>query len=186
MDTLNDGTIRTFKTVLSLHNVTRTPPWTWHGWQQDLQGAMHKSLTETMLGKKPNDEDVKALVAWLDTLHPPPNPYRNADGGLTAAAQRGRQVFQSEKAGCANCHSGPYFTDGQIHDVGLGSPNDFYEGFNTPSLLNIHNRMAYLHNGRAKSLDELLTDFHNPAKVTGNGELSPQQRSDLIEYLKSL
>jgi YVTN family beta-propeller protein len=186
MDTLNDGTIRTFKTVLSLHNVTRTPPWTWHGWQQDLHGAMHKSLTETMLGKKPNDEDVSALVAYLDTLRPPPNPYRNADGSLSDAAQRGKRVFHSEKAGCANCHSGPYFTDGQVHDVGLGSPSDMYEGFNTPSLLNIHNRMAYLHNGRAKSLDEALSDLHNPAKVTGLGELSESERSDLIEYLKSL
>jgi YVTN family beta-propeller protein len=186
MDTMNDGTIRTFKTVLSLHNVTRTPPWTWHGWQQDLQGAMHKSLTETMLGPKPNEEDVKALVAWLDTLRPPPNPYRNADGSLSEAAQRGKLVFQSEKAGCANCHSGAYFTDGQVHDVGLGSPSDMYAGFNTPSLLNIHNRMVYLHNGRAKSLEEVLTDFHNPAKVTGNGELSEQERKDLIDYLKSL
>jgi cytochrome c peroxidase len=186
MDTLNDGTNGTFKTVLSLYNVTRTRPWTWHGWQTDLSAAMHKSLTETMLGPKPTEADREALVAYLDTLEPPPNPYRNADGSLTEAAERGRQVFLSEKAGCANCHSGPHFTDGQIHDVGLGSPRDMYDGFNTPSLLNVHNRMVYLHNGRAKSLEETLTDLHNPAKVTGLGELTDQERQDLIEYVKSL
>lgn len=186
MDTLNDGTIRTFKTVLSLYNVTRTPPWTWHGWQQDLGAAMHKSLTETMLGPKPNEEDVKALIAYLDTLRPPTNPYRQADGSLSPAAERGHTVFNSQRAGCSNCHSGPLLTDGQIHDVGLGSPSDMYEGFNTPSLINVYNRMVYLHNGRAKSLEEVLTDYHNPAKVTGMGELSSDERTDLIEYLKSL
>lgn len=186
MDTLNDGTNGTFKTVLSLYNVTRTQPWTWHGWQTDLSAAMHKSLTETMLGPKPTAADREALIAYLDTIQPPPNPYRNADGSLTASAERGRQVFLSAKAGCSNCHSGPHFTDGQIHDVGLGSPKDMYDGFNTPSLLNVHNRMVYLHNGRAKSLEETLTDLHNPAKVTGLGELSDEQRKDLIEYVKSL
>ncbi len=186
MDTLNDGTIRTFKTVLSLHNVTHTKPWTWHGWQQDLNAAMHKSLTETMLGPKPNQQDVAALLAYLEGNQPLKNPYRQEDGSLSPAAERGKLVFHSAKAGCANCHNGPYFTDGQIHDVGLGSPSDMYDGFNTPSLINIHNRMVYLHHGRAKTLDELLADLHNPAKVTGQGELSDAERQDLIAYLKSL
>lgn len=186
MDTLNDGTNKTFKTVLTLYNVTHTSPWTWHGWQQDLKAAMRKSMTETMLGPKPSDDDVTALIAYLGTLQPPPNPYREVDGSLTAAAERGQNVFQSQKAGCTNCHSGPYFTDGQIHDVGLGAPSDFYQGYNTPSLINVHNRMVYLHNGRAKTLEELLTDPHNPAKVTGQGELTDNERADLIEYLKSL
>jgi YVTN family beta-propeller protein len=186
MDTLNDGTIRTSKTVLSLVNVTRTAPWTWHGWQGSLHASLRKSMTETMLGPDPTDQDVEALAAWLETLDYPVSPYRTADGGLTEAAARGQAVFASEKAGCANCHSGPQFTDGQIHDVGLGSPNDVYEGFNTPSLLGIHSRVQYLHHGRAKSLEEVLTGLHSPAKVTGLGELTEPEVRDLVEYLKSL
>lgn len=186
MDTLNDGTVRTFKSVPNLFNVTRTAPWTWHGWQQDLGAAMRKSLTETMLGPKPTDDDVAALIAYLDALRPLANPFRNADGSLSPAAQRGQAVFHGQKAGCSHCHSGPLLTDGQIHDVGLGSPNDMYDGFNTPSLANLYNRMVYLHHGRAKSLEEVLTEYHDPAKVTGMGELSENERNDLIEYLKSL
>lgn len=186
MDTFNDGSARTFKTVLSLRNVTRTPPWTWHGWQQDLRAAMHKSLTDTMLGPEPTQDDVTALIAFLETLESPPNPHREPDGSLSEAARRGEQVFNSERAGCANCHSGPYFTDGQIHDVGLGARTDRYDGFNTPSLLGIHNRVHYLHDGRAKSLAQLLTGPHNPAKVTGTGELKEEELRDLVEYLKSL
>ena len=94
--------------------------------------------------------------------------------------QRGQQVFESAAAGCATCHSGPYFTDGEIHDVGLASEYDKYDGYNTPSLVGIGNRAGYLHHGRAKSLDELLTDLHSPAKVSGTRELTPQELADLV------
>ena len=36
-DTTNDGTPFTFKTVLPLHHLHETGPWTWHGWQTDLR-----------------------------------------------------------------------------------------------------------------------------------------------------
>lgn len=186
MDTFNDGTEHSFKTVLPLYNVVKTKPWTWHGWQEDLENAMHRSMTSTMLGRAPDNEEVKALLAYLETLELPPNPFRKADGSLTAAAERGKNVFESRKAGCANCHSGPLFTDGKIHDVGLGSPNDQYQGFNTPSLLGVYRRLRLLHHGRAKSLEELLTDLHAPSKVAGEGELTNQELQDLIAYLKSL
>jgi YVTN family beta-propeller protein len=185
MDTLNDGSIRTFKTVLPLFNVAKTEPWTWHGWQRDLGAAMRKSLTETMLGPRPSDEDVQALVAFLSSLEMPPNPHQDA-GELSEGAKRGQQLFSSAKAGCANCHQGDCFTDGQIHDVGLGSPRDEYEGFNTPSLLGLYHRVRLLHDGRCKSIDELLTGPHNPDKVTGQGDLTDAERTDLIEYLRSL
>lgn len=186
MDTLNDGSLQTFKTVLSLKNVTKTPPWTWHGWQTDLEAAMKKSLTETMLGPRPTDEDVKALVAYFSSADAPPNPYRLPMGQLSEAAERGKAVFASEKAGCSNCHNGPYFTDGEIHDVGLGSPRDEYEGYNTPSLVGLYQRVRLLHDGRGKSLEKALAGPHNPAKVTGRGELSEAELADLIEYLKTL
>lgn len=186
IDTLNDGTFATYKTVLPLFDVDKTAPWTWHGWQTDLGKAMHKSLTDTMLGRQPTPEDVEAMVAYLATLERPPNPFRQADGSLSAAAQRGKQVFESETASCSSCHSGPHFTDGEIHDVGLGKPGDRYRGFNTPSLPGVYRKVELLHDGRASTLEELLTGPHNPAKVAGKGELSDDQRRELIEYLKSL
>jgi cytochrome c peroxidase len=185
MDTRNDGRDRTFKAVLSLRNVTKTGPWTWHGWQKEIDLAMRKSLTDSMLGKEPTADELKAIVAYLDTLKPPPNPHR-PNGEMTAEAKRGEAVFRSEKADCVRCHSGPYFTDGKIHDVGLGSPGDAYKGYNPPSLVGCYDRVLYLHDGRAKSLEQALTGPHAPEKVTGQGKLTPDELRDLIAYLKSL
>ena len=77
-------------------------------------------------------------------------------------------------------------TDGRIHDVGLGSEKDKYEGFNTPSLTSVFRRVRLLHDGRARSLEEVLTGDHSPAKVTGQGELTADDLRDLIAYLKTL
>ena len=186
MDTMNDGTEMTLKTVLPLYHVSHTGPWTWHGWQDDLENAMHKSLTSTMLGKSPSQEDTEALLAYLNTLEPPPNPFLNTDGSLSDAAARGKQVFEREKTGCADCHSGPFYTDGAIHDVGLGSPKDYYEGYNTPSLRGVYRKVRLLHTGRARSLQRVVTDLHSPERVAGRGKLSDGEVQDLIEFLKSL
>ncbi len=81
-DTLNDGRqdLSTFhrrsrKKVPTLRRVTQTRPWTWHGWQTDLDDAMVESFTKSMQGPRPSKEDVKAIVAYLDTLDYPRNPY---------------------------------------------------------------------------------------------------------------
>jgi len=186
MDTKNDGSVGTYKMVLSLRNITHTGPWFWHGWQKDLRQALSKSMSETMQGPAPTDEDVQAVEAYLGALPQPPNSRRLSDGDISVEAQRGKRVFESAAAGCAICHSGPYFTDGEVHDVGLASEYDKYEGYNTPSLVGVANRAGYLHHGRAQSLEDLLTDLHRPAKVSGTRDLEPQELSDLVEYLKSL
>lgn len=186
MDTMNDGTEDTLKTVLTLYDVTKTFPWTWHGWQQNLSDAMHKSITSTMQGKPPSSADKKALIAFLGTLKSPPNPFRNADGSLSEAAQRGKKIFFGRKAACADCHNGPYYSDGKIHDVGLGRESDHYHGYNTPPLIGVYRKVRFLHSGRARDLQRVVNDLHSPEKVNGEGGLTEQESADLIEFLKSL
>ena len=107
-----------------------------------------------MQGPRPADDDVKAVVAYLATLDFPRNPYREKDGRLSPAAQRGETVFKSSKVGCENCHSGPEFTDGKIHNAGLEEPDDAYAGYNPPSLRGVYDEDPYLHDGRSKTLRE--------------------------------
>ena len=186
IDTHNDGSTLTYKTVTPLWNLLETAPWTWHGWQKDLRAAMHKSVTSTMMGPPLGEEDVDALLAYLESLRPPANPYRQRDGSLTAAAERGKEIFHSAKAACADCHNGPHFTDGEIHDVGLSRKSDKYQGYNTPSLIGVHQKLRLLHDGRAKSLAEALNGVHAPEAVAGEGKLTDAELADLIAYLKSL
>lgn len=181
MDTLNDGSVRTFKTVLPLYHLHKTAPWTWHGWQTDLRAAMRKSLTETMQGPAPTEDDISALLAFLESLEPPPRDVIDPE-----AIRRGKALFESERAACAACHSGPLFTDGQIHNVGTGGPNDAYEGYNTPSLLGVGKRVRLLHDGRARSLEQALTGAHSPEKVSGQAAFTAEELADLVAYLRSL
>jgi YVTN family beta-propeller protein len=192
-DTLNDGRqdlsmahLRSHKKAPSLRRVTKTKPWTWHGWQTNLDDSMVESFTKSMQGSKPNAEDVKALVAYLDTLDYPKNPFRAPDGGLTPSAQRGQEVFRSTKAACNTCHGGPELTDGKVHEVGLEESDDAYRGYNPPSLRGVYDKDPYLHDGRAKTLKEALSGPHSAENVTGLGALTSDELDDLINYLKSL
>lgn len=184
MDTHNDGTINTYKTVLPLYRVAQTGPWTWHGWQQDLRAALTKSLTSTMQGPAPSEDELDALMAYLQGLQVPPNP-RAASSGDSEAVRRGKALFESSRAGCSQCHSGPLYTDGQLHDVGTGSPSDRYPTFNTPSLAGVHARVRLLHDGRATSLEQLLRQWHAPQHVAGQ-ELTDDELADLIAFLCTL
>jgi cytochrome c peroxidase len=185
MDTKNDGRFGNFKTILSLRGAAETGPWFWHGWQTDFPAALKKSMTDTMLGKEPNDTDVEAVAAFIKTLASPPNPNLE-EGHLSAPAARGEAVFHGEKAGCAVCHPSPRFTDSATHDVGLGAANDAYPEYSAPSLRGIYDRVLLLHDGRSRTLEEVLTGPHDPSQVTGKGKLSSEELHDLVAYLKSL
>lgn len=192
-DTMNDGwhdysltPKRSRKKVPTLRGVTKTGPWTWHGWQTSLADSVVESFTKSMQGPRPKPDEVAAVVAYLETLDFPRNPHRAADGSLSEAARRGEGVFRSEKAACNTCHGGPEFTDGKIHKVGLDETGAVYSGYNPPSLKGVYDKDPYLHDGRAKTLRDVLTDGHDPEAVTGLGSLSDSELDDLIAYLKSL
>ncbi|MBX9787407.1 MAG: beta-propeller fold lactonase family protein [Pirellulales bacterium] len=185
IDTNNDGRFGNYKTVLSLRGAASTGPWFWHGWQTSFPEALRKSLTDTMLGPKPAEHDVAALAAFIETLSTPPNSYQQSLP-MRELAAFGQAVFESAKAGCANCHPAPHFTDGALHDVGLGAKTDAYEGFNTPSLKGVHDRVLLLHGGQAHGLEELLAGPHSPARVTGQGELAEDELQALLAYLRTL
>jgi YVTN family beta-propeller protein len=192
-DTLNDGRqdnstfhLRSRKKVPTLRRVTHTKPWTWHGWQTELDDAMVESFTKSMQGSRPRAEDVKALVAFLETLDYPRNPFRGPDGSLGPAARRGQDIFRSAKAACNTCHGGPELTDGKIHVVGLEEHDDAYRGYNPPSLRGTYDKDPYLHDGRSRTLLDALKGPHSTESVTGLGELSPKELDDLIAYLTTL
>ncbi|HEV3259412.1 MAG TPA: cytochrome c peroxidase [Gemmataceae bacterium] len=183
-DTLNDDSYGNPKLTPTLRRVARTGPWTWHGWQKSLPGAVQKSMKQTMFGPRPSAEEARALVAFLETLDHPPNPHLAPDGSLTAAARRGRAVFRG-KAGCTRCHHGEDYTSPRNYDVKLEPDGSPYRLWNPPSLRGLFDRGPYLHDGRATTLEDVVRKDHSPEKLGGQ-TLTTQQRHDLIEFLKSL
>jgi cytochrome c peroxidase len=167
------------KLTPTLRNVTHTGPWTWHGWQKDLAAGVKKSLTETMFGPQPSTDETRALVAFLATLDHPPNPNKP-----TEATKRGEALFRG-KAKCARCHKGAHYTSDGVYDVGLEPDGSPYRLWNPPSLRGVWDRGPYLHDGRAKTLDELLRKYHTPEKLGGDA-LTDDERGDLLAFLRSL
>lgn len=184
-DTRNDGGYGLPKLIPPLTGVAQTGPWTWHGWQKDLTAAMKVSLEESMsTTRKITDHEAEVLVAYLETLKPPVSPHRQPDGSLTPLAEAGRELFVG-KAACADCHAGDTFTTDDVFRVGLEGPRDRYKGYNPPSLRGLHARRRFLHDGRARSVEEVLREWHKPEELNG-AALTDDEREALIAYLKSL
>jgi DNA-binding beta-propeller fold protein YncE len=183
-DTLNDDSYGNPKLTPSLRGVSRTGPWTWHGWQKDLGAGVEKSFQTTMFGPKPTAEETQAVVAFLETLDHPPNLHRQRDDKAGDAEERGRKLFEG-KAKCTRCHDGPDYTSPNTYDVHLEPDGSPYKTWNPPTLRGLSDRGPYLHDGRAKTLDDLLQGPHAPEKL-GAAALTPAERADLIAFLNSL
>jgi YVTN family beta-propeller protein len=183
-DTMSEDDSEVPKLAPSLRGVTRTGPWNWHGWQASLPASVEKSFVNTMIGKKPSAHDVKAVVAYLGTLDYPPSPHLRPDGGRGPAAERGKALFVG-KANCTRCHRGGDYTSKANYDVKLPSDGSRYDKWNPPTLRGVFDRGPFLHEGKVETLDEVLRDLHAPEKV-GGAALTPAERHDLIEFLKTL
>lgn len=183
-DTLNDGGYGKPKKTLSLRGVAETAPYTWHGWQKSLRDGIHDSMVKSMQGPEPTAAELDAMEAYFKILAFRPSPYRNPDGTLTTAAKRGQAVFTAKA--CVSCHGGTNFTNPVVVTAGLEEDSDVHKGFNPPPLRGVYARAPYLHDGRADTLEEVLTQHHRPSQLTGKPDCTPAELADLVAYLKSL
>jgi mono/diheme cytochrome c family protein len=143
-------------------------------------------MIETMQAPEPTDNDVAALTAFLAGLKAPPSPFRAADGSVSVAAERGKALFESARAGCSECHAAPFYTSPGLHDVGLGKKEDRYPTYSPPSLLAGYRKTRWLHNARARSIHDLLAGPHSPEKINGQPALTETEIDDLVAWLKTL
>jgi hypothetical protein len=138
-------------------------------------------------------KDLDALAVYTNSFEPRRSPH--APGGkLTPEAERGRTLFFSETVGCAKCHAGPYYTDSSLkkpfnlHDVGTGDDPREKMGpkFDTPTLLAVYRTGPYLHDGRAKTLRDVLTTANKEDRHGKTSHLSAAEVDALVAFLKSL
>jgi cytochrome c peroxidase len=70
--------------------------------------------------------------------------------------------------------------------VGTVGALDTHREFDVPHLNNVYDSSPYLHDGRARSLEEIWT-LYNPEDRHGRtNDLTKAELNDLIEYLKTL
>lgn len=175
VDNLSDGTYGDPKRILTLLGAGDTGPWAWNGAMPDIERQVRFSITSTMQGREPSDEQVAALAAFVRSLEPPPR-NRPADG---AAAAAGQKLF--DELGCRNCHPPPSYTSPGVFDVGMSDEHGRHK-FNPPSLRGVGQRDRYFHDNRAATLHSVFNKHKHQLKK----ELSKEQVEALVDFLRSL
>jgi cytochrome c peroxidase len=178
-DTMGDGSYGTPKRVPSLRGVKDSGPYGWTGSAKDLETQVRSSVGTTMRGSKLTAAREADLAAYLRTLLPPPPLNRFAAKSPEAAVHRGEAVFHER--GCATCHEPPTYTSARTFDVGL-TDEVGNRAFNPPSLRGVSQAGPYFHDGRARTLSEVFTEYHHGLKA----ELPRTDLDDLVTFLANL
>ena len=181
----------------SIESLMGTQPYKWNGGNPDLPTECG-SRTEKYFYRSQsfNTPQLTDLVAFVLSLPSRSNCYRSTDGELTPAQERGKTIIERTKrkngrpipegSRCSSCHSGPKYTNNKSFDVGTGKPTDRSPLVDTPQLPDIAYSAPYLHDGSARSLEEIWTVF-NPKDQHGvTNDLTKDELNDLIEYLRTL
>jgi cytochrome c peroxidase len=163
------------------------------------------------------DSVAEAVASFERTLTSNNSPFDRFAAGdtdaLTAQQRRGFNLFRSGKTRCFECHGLPTFSnpdfkvigvpdlDGQQADHGraeIAGGAGYERAFKVPTLRNVALSAPYMHNGRFKTLEEVL-EFYAKGGGPGLGlnvgnvddkirpyDLSAQEREDIVAFLCAL
>jgi cytochrome c peroxidase len=167
---------------------------------------------ETVFGTKEFNIDhvAKAIATFERTVYSGNAPYDRYNAGdkkaMDAAQVRGMDVFFN-KAACDSCHLGFNFTDGSYVNIGIGmdaekpdlgrflvSKKEEDRGaFKTPTLREVAQHGPYMHDGRFRTLAEVIEHYNNGGIKNPNLDqrmkplkLTDAEKSDLVAFLKAL
>ena len=179
-----------------LEGIKDTEPYKWTGTNPDIPTECGPR-TEKFFWRSENYDNATLadLSMYVRSLAPRPNRWRQANGELTPAQERGKALFErsvdkfkypiAEYNRCSYCHSGPKGTNQKLFSVGTRKPTDNTGLLKTPPLTNIALSAPYLHDGSARSLEEIWTIYNPDDKHGRTNDLTKDELNDLIEYLKS-
>jgi len=171
----------------------------WNSYVGVSQMGGHGSFRDSRIGlliQQTPDLVTPKLAALLDyqlTLRAP----KPADGSFNEeAAQRGKRLFR-DQARCSTCHQGPDFTDvisgprrdaPLLHDATEVGMEPVYAArsatgkYRTTPLRALARHAPYFHDGSAPDLAAVVNHYDRLFGLN----LTPAQKTDLVEYLKSL
>jgi YVTN family beta-propeller protein len=179
-----------------IEDLRGTEPFKWNGGNPTLVKECG-IRTEAYFWRSQNYDDLRLtdLVLYIRSLPSRPNRFRAANGELTSAQERGRVIFNRvvDKLGqpipennrCGSCHSGPKGTSQKSFDVGTGKAMDNSGVLDTPQLMSLALTAPYLHDGSAKSLEEIWTVYNPHDRHGRTNDLTKDELNDLVEYLRT-
>lgn len=179
------------------------------------ESPYYKAYFLKVFGETPNKTNLTAAFAAfensLETVNSQFDKWSNGKGQLTAAEERGRELFVGSKAKCFDCHWMEDFTDDDFKNIGLfdgllhndsGRYNISHKitdigKFKTPGLRNVAVTAPYMHNGIFKTLEEVIDFYNNPLKTVPEAKdidaslsqplgLTEEEKKDLVAFLKTL
>lgn len=163
----------------------------WNAYVAVTQMGAHGNFKDDRLGLDIRQEPdrvtpmLPALREYQFSIDPPKPPAGSFDA---AAAARGKVLFEGQ-ARCAGCHTGPSFSDApKLHaaaEIGM-EPNEARRSatdmYRTTPLRGAWQHPPYFHDGSAATLLNVVEHYDQVLQL----QLSPSQRADIAEYVRSL
>ncbi|GAB3334619.1 cytochrome c peroxidase [Marivirga atlantica] len=158
----------------------------------------------------------KAIAQYLKTLVSDQSKYDSMRRGLVNFNNEEQKGYELFKANCSSCHTEPLLTDNSFHNNGLDASFDtadesLHSGryrishkvedigkFKTPTLRNVVITAPYMHDGRFKSLDQVLNHYQNginnsatldPLLINDNSlgiAFTTDEKASLMAFLQTL
>lgn len=174
--------------------------------------AAYKESFQSIYNAEPNPDDLADAIANFErSLRSNTSAFDRFISGneqaLTDEALAGLHLFRT-KAGCINCHGGPFFKDGNFHNLGLQQDREDIGRmwvtkaaedsgkFKTPGLRDVVHTGPWLHDGSAKDLELLVkkiasggdhpTGKANKSNLINNRNLTEKETAQLISFLHAI
>lgn len=164
--------------------------------------ARYSDAFQQTYGESPSPGSLsRALSTFVRGLVTGDTPVDHFQAGnssaLSAEEKAGLWIYES-KGQCWQCHSGPNFTDEDLHNTGVGAATEGGKNpqdrrFKTPTLRRLADTAPYMHDGSLASLEDVVEFYakggqHNPGldRRIRPLDLSGSDRKHLVAFLTAL
>jgi YVTN family beta-propeller protein len=179
-----------------IEGIKGTEPYKWNGGNPNIPTECGPRTEKYFWRSEQYDNLTLAdLSIYARSLSPRPNRWRLPGREMTPAQERGKALFTREldkfskpipeANRCSYCHSGPKGTDQKLFDVGTRKPTDNSGMLKAAPLTSIAMTAPYLHDGSARTLEEIWTVYNPEDKHGRTNDLTKDELNDLIEYLRT-
>ena len=171
---------------------------------KDYVVAFNEAFKDTSISSEHLLKALAQFTGLMITANSKYDKYVKGQEQFNEHELKGLQLFRSH---CMNCHQEPLFTDNTFRNIGLkpdtalrdsgriritGVPGDYMK-FKVPGLRNVEMTYPYMHDGRFRTLQQVLKHYADgnfftnyDKSIEKNVGLSADEQTDIITFLKTL